>query len=70
LPADISQKARFEYFLDSLLKARLKNLPATVPFSPKTLFKFTLDDCPIDGNLVIFETRYYYYFLPSFQKKK
>ena len=23
----------------------------------------------IDGNLVIFETRYYYYFLPSFQKK-
>ena len=23
----------------------------------------------IGGNLVIFETRYYYYFLPSFQKK-
>jgi hypothetical protein len=25
--------------------------------------------CSIGGNLVIFETRYYYYFLPSFQKK-
>ena len=23
----------------------------------------------IDGNIVIFETRYYYYFIPSFQKK-
>ena len=26
-------------------------------------------DSTIGGNLVIFETRYYYYFLPSFQKK-
>jgi hypothetical protein len=46
LPATFSQKALFEFFF-SLLKARFKNLPAAVPSSPKTLFKFSLDDCPL-----------------------
>jgi hypothetical protein len=40
-------KSAIWIFLDSLLKAILKNLPAAVPFSPKTLFKFSLDDCPL-----------------------